>query len=63
MRKRPASICSTTSSSKNIRCASRRRRRNKLQTTAYAIEEVLKACGMSFRDIERWGGKVMEGCP
>ena len=36
------------------------RRRNKLQTTAYAIEEVLKACGMSFRDIERWGGKVME---
>ena len=36
------------------------RRRNKLQTTAYAIEEVLKAYGMSFRDIERWGGKVME---
>jgi TRAP-type uncharacterized transport system substrate-binding protein len=36
------------------------RRRNKLQTTAYAIEEVLKAYGMSFRDIERWGGKIME---
>src|SRR5207248_5440148 len=36
------------------------RRRNKLQTTAYAIEEVLKAYGMSYRDVERWGGKVME---
>ena len=36
------------------------RRRGKLQTTVYAIEEVLKAYGMSFRDIERWGGKVME---
>ena len=36
------------------------RRRVKLQTTVYAIEEVLKAYGMSFRDIERWGGKVME---
>jgi TRAP-type uncharacterized transport system substrate-binding protein len=36
------------------------RRRVKLQTTVYAIEEVLKAYGMSFRDIERWGGKIME---
>ena len=36
------------------------RRRGKLQTTIYAIEEVLKAYGMSFRDIEHWGGKVME---
>src|SRR5262245_20907157 len=36
------------------------RRRLKLQTTIYAIEQVLKAYGMSFRDIERWGGKVME---
>ena len=36
------------------------RRRDKLQTTVYAIEEVLKAYGMSFKQIERWGGKVME---
>jgi uncharacterized protein len=36
------------------------RRRVKLQTTVYAIEEVLKAYGMSYRDIERWGGKIME---
>jgi hypothetical protein len=36
------------------------RRRGKLQTTIYAIEEVLKAYGVSFRDIERWGGKIME---
>ena len=36
------------------------RRRGKLQTTIYAIEEVLKANGMSYRDIEKWGGKIME---
>ena len=36
------------------------RRRGKLQTTLYAIEEVLKAYDLSFRDIERWGGKIME---
>ena len=36
------------------------RRRGKLQTTVYAIEEVLKAYGMSFKQIERWGGKIME---
>jgi TRAP transporter TAXI family solute receptor len=36
------------------------RRRGKLQTTLYAIEEVLKAYGMSLKEIERWGGKVME---
>ena len=36
------------------------RRRVKLQTTVYAIEEVLKAYGISFRDIEKWGGKIME---
>lgn len=36
------------------------RRRLKLQTTVWAIEEVLEAYGMSYRDIERWGGKIME---
>ncbi len=36
------------------------RRRGKLQTTLYAIAEVLKAYGMSLKEIERWGGKVME---
>ncbi|MGH7823967.1 MAG: TAXI family TRAP transporter solute-binding subunit [Candidatus Binatia bacterium] len=36
------------------------RRRGKLQTTLYVIEEVLKAYGFSLRDIERWGGKVIE---
>src|SRR5262245_37270767 len=36
------------------------RRRGKLATTIYAIEEVLKAYGMSYRDIERWGGKIIE---
>ena len=36
------------------------RRRGKLATTIYAIEEVLKTYGMSYRDIEKWGGKIME---
>jgi TRAP-type uncharacterized transport system substrate-binding protein len=36
------------------------RRRLKLQTTVYAIEEVLRTYGMSLREIEKWGGKVME---
>ncbi len=36
------------------------RRRGKLATTIYAIEEVLKAYGMSYRGIEKWGGKIME---
>ena len=36
------------------------RRKGKLQTTLYVIEEVLKIYGIGFRDIERWGGKVME---
>ena len=36
------------------------RRKGKLQTTLYVIEEVLKAYGISLRDIERWGGKIME---
>jgi TRAP-type uncharacterized transport system substrate-binding protein len=36
------------------------RRRGKLQTTIYAIEEVLGAYGFSFRDIEKWGGKILE---
>jgi TRAP-type uncharacterized transport system substrate-binding protein len=36
------------------------RRRGKLQTTVYAIEEVLKSYGMSFKQIERWGGKTIE---
>lgn len=36
------------------------RRRLKLQTTVYAIEQVLQAYGMNLRDIESWGGKIME---
>jgi TRAP-type uncharacterized transport system substrate-binding protein len=36
------------------------RRRGKLQTTIYAIEEVLRAYGMSFREIAKWGGKILE---
>lgn len=36
------------------------RRRGKLQTTVYAIDEVLKAYGMSLHHIERWGGKILE---
>ena len=36
------------------------RRRGKLATTIYAIEEVLKAYGMSYRGIEKWGGKIIE---
>jgi TRAP transporter TAXI family solute receptor len=36
------------------------RRRGKLQTTLYVIEEVLKAYGMSLKKIADWGGKVME---
>jgi TRAP-type uncharacterized transport system substrate-binding protein len=36
------------------------RRRVKLQTTVYAIDEVLKSYGMSLGQIENWGGKVME---
>jgi TRAP-type uncharacterized transport system substrate-binding protein len=36
------------------------RRRGKLQTTLYMIEEVLKAHGIRLSDIERWGGRVME---
>jgi TRAP-type uncharacterized transport system substrate-binding protein len=36
------------------------RRKGKLQTTLYVIEEVLKAYGIRLSDIERWGGKVME---
>ena len=36
------------------------RRKGKLQTTLYVIEEVLKAYGIRLADIERWGGKVME---
>jgi TRAP-type uncharacterized transport system substrate-binding protein len=36
------------------------RRKGKLQTTLYVIEEVLKAYGMSLSEIEKWGGKVME---
>jgi TRAP-type uncharacterized transport system substrate-binding protein len=31
-----------------------------LQTTLYAIEEVLKTYGMRLSDIERWGGKIMQ---
>ena len=36
------------------------RRRGKLQTTLYAIEELLKAYGIRLADIVRWGGKIME---
>ncbi len=36
------------------------RRFGKLQTTLYVIEEILKVYGITFRDIERWGGKVMQ---
>lgn len=36
------------------------RRRVKLQTTVYAIDEVLRSYGMSLDQIEKWGGKVME---
>jgi TRAP transporter TAXI family solute receptor len=36
------------------------RRKGKLQTTLYVIEEVLKAYGIRLSDIERWGGKIME---
>jgi TRAP-type uncharacterized transport system substrate-binding protein len=36
------------------------RRKGKLQTTLYAIEEVLRAYGIRLSDIERWGGKIME---
>jgi TRAP-type uncharacterized transport system substrate-binding protein len=36
------------------------RRKGKLQTTLYVIEEVLKAYDMSFAEIVRWGGKIME---
>jgi TRAP-type uncharacterized transport system substrate-binding protein len=36
------------------------RRFGKLQTTLYVIEEILKAYGITLRDIEKWGGKVMQ---
>ena len=36
------------------------RRRGKLQTPVYAIEQVLKSYGMSFKQIESWGGKIIE---
>ncbi len=36
------------------------RRKGKLQTTLYVIEEVLKAYGIGFGDIKQWGGKIME---
>jgi TRAP-type uncharacterized transport system substrate-binding protein len=36
------------------------RRFGKLQTTLYVIEEVLKVYGITLRDIEKWGGKVMQ---
>ena len=36
------------------------RHRGTLQTTVYAIEEVLNSYGISFKQIERWGGKIME---
>jgi len=36
------------------------RRRGKLATTIYAIEEVLRAYGTSYREIEKWGGKIIE---
>jgi len=36
------------------------RRKGKLQTTLYVIEEVLNAYGIRLTDIERWGGEIME---
>lgn len=36
------------------------RRKGKLQTTLYVIEEVLKAYGMRLTDIEKWGGEIIE---
>jgi TRAP-type uncharacterized transport system substrate-binding protein len=36
------------------------RRKGKLQTTLYAVEEVLKAYGIRLEQIEKWGGKVIE---
>lgn len=36
------------------------RRSGKLQTTLYAIEEVLKTYSITFRDIRRWGGEIIE---
>lgn len=36
------------------------RRKGKLQTTLYVIEEVLKAYGIRLTDIEKWGGEIIE---
>lgn len=36
------------------------RRKGKLQTTLYVIEEVLKAYGIRLADFDKWGGKIME---
>ncbi len=36
------------------------RRKGKLQTTLYVIEQVLKAYGISLDDIKQWGGGIME---
>jgi uncharacterized protein len=36
------------------------RRKGKLQTTLYVIEEVLKAYSIRLSDFEAWGGKVIE---
>ena len=36
------------------------RRRDNLQTTVYAIDQVLQAYGMSLAQFERWGGKILE---
>jgi TRAP-type uncharacterized transport system substrate-binding protein len=36
------------------------RRRGKLQTTVYAIDQVLRAGGISLAQIERCGGKILE---
>jgi TRAP-type uncharacterized transport system substrate-binding protein len=36
------------------------RRKGKLQTTLYVIEEVLRAYGIRLTDIQKWGGTIME---
>jgi TRAP-type uncharacterized transport system substrate-binding protein len=36
------------------------RRKGKLQTTLYVIEEVLKAYGIRLSDFEKWGGRIIE---
>lgn len=36
------------------------RRKSKLQTTLYVLDEVLKAYGIRLTDFEKWGGEIIE---